>query len=191
MSIRETKHTSTPIEVTMNITRNHFAVVFILGTTLFGCAKKIEAKVATNPPADPPPALMMAPSEPAETSTVAVAPDIVKACNITEPEAHFMFNSSNVRNTDATTLDKLADCFAHGALKGKTVKVIGHTDPRGSNEYNMTLGQSRADAIARYLVTKGVERNHSVASTRGELDAIGADEKTWERDRRVDLLLAE
>ena len=71
-----------------------------------------------------------------------------KACGISEPDAYFAFDSANVRPDDARVLDQVATCFSSGPLKGRTLKLVGHADPRGGSDYNMTLGQSRADAVA-------------------------------------------
>jgi peptidoglycan-associated lipoprotein len=55
----------------------------------------------------------------------------------------------------------------------------------------MTLGQSRADAVAVYMVGKGMDRDKAKSSSRGADDATGTDEPSWARDRRVDMLLGQ
>jgi peptidoglycan-associated lipoprotein len=55
----------------------------------------------------------------------------------------------------------------------------------------MTLGQSRADAVAKYVVGKGMDKAKALSSTRGEMDAAGTDEPSWAKDRRVDLLIGQ
>lgn len=127
-----------------------------------------------------------APTSP-NVSAVRISPDIAKACNISEPEAYFAFDSASLQ--ESKTMDQVAACFAKGPLAGKTLKIVGHTDPRGSSEYNMTLGQSRADAVAKYVVGKGMDKAKALSSTRGEMDAAGTDEPSWAKDRRVDLLI--
>jgi peptidoglycan-associated lipoprotein len=130
-----------------------------------------------------------APTSP-NASAVRIAPEIAKACGITEPDAYFAFDSANLRNDDVKALALVATCFTSGPMKGKTLRVVGHTDPRGASEYNMSLGQSRADAVTAYTVSKGLDKSKAQSSTRGEMDAVGTDEPTWAKDRRVDLLLA-
>ncbi len=70
------------------------------------------------------------------------------------------------------------------------VNLVGRADPRGAPEYNMTLGQSRADAVTAYLTARGVSPANASSTSRGAEDATGVDEAGWAHDRRVDVLLA-
>jgi peptidoglycan-associated lipoprotein len=130
-----------------------------------------------------------APESPS-SSAVRISDEIVKACGIKAPDAYFAFDSANLRKEDVVALDQVATCFQTGPLKGRTLRIVGHTDPRGSAEYNDTLGQSRADAVAKYVTGKGLDKSKAQSSTRGAMDAEGKDEPGWAKDRRVDLLLA-
>jgi len=65
------------------------------------------------------------------------------------------------------------------------VHLTGLTDPRGTEEYNLALGDRRAQAAKKYLDTLGLESTMS-ASSMGEELATGSDEATWGRDRRVE-----
>jgi BON domain len=67
---------------------------------------------------------------------------------------------------------------------------VPNTITRGSADYNMTLGQSRADAVTTYLTARGVDSAHASSTSRGAMDATGVDEAGWAHDRRVDVLLA-
>ena len=122
-------------------------------------------------------------------SGVKISDEILKACGIPQPEAYFAFDSASVRSEDAKPLNKVATCFSVGPLKGRTVKLVGHADPRGDSDYNFVLGQSRADAVQKYLAGHGIEKSKALSSSRGALDATGADETSWALDRRVDLML--
>jgi peptidoglycan-associated lipoprotein len=75
-------------------------------------------------------------------------------------------------------------------MAGRKMDLIGHADPRGSSDYNMTLGQSRADAVASYLDSRGMSTLKTRTTSRGAMDATGRDETGWAHDRRVDILLA-
>jgi peptidoglycan-associated lipoprotein len=123
-----------------------------------------------------------------EAGEVRVDDAIAKACNLPTPE--FAFDSSRVDADAANPLDAVATCFASGPLKGKTLRLTGHTDPRGETEYNLALGQRRAGAVAHYVEGKGVSPGQVQTSSRGELDATGTDESGWAHDRRVDMQLA-
>ena len=54
----------------------------------------------------------------------------------------------------------------------------------------MSLGESRAESVRRYLHDLGVQAERLRATSRGEIDATGTDEGSWARDRRVDIDLA-
>jgi peptidoglycan-associated lipoprotein len=130
---------------------------------------------------------------PAQASTrgnVQVSVDILKACGLSSADAFFSFDSSRLEREDILPLNAIAVCFTTGALKGHAMKLVGHADPRGAAEYNMTLGQSRADGVETYLEKKGLTNAKVKASSRGAMDASGTDESGWARDRRVDVMLA-
>lgn len=116
---------------------------------------------------------------------------ILKACGIAAPQAFFAFDSAALQPGDAKPFEELAACFVSGPLKGRTLRLVGHADPRGEAEYNMVLGQSRADSVASFLQAKGLEASRISTSSRGAMDATGTDEPSWARDRRVDVLLGQ
>jgi peptidoglycan-associated lipoprotein len=123
------------------------------------------------------------------SGSVQIDPRIARACGDL-PETHFAFDSARVRSNAANALDALARCFSTGPLKGKSMRLIGHTDPRGEVEYNLGLGQRRAGSVAGYLGGHGLSNSAMSTSSRGEQDATGTDEQGWARDRRVDVMLA-
>ncbi|HEU4538910.1 MAG TPA: OmpA family protein, partial [Polyangiaceae bacterium] len=86
-------------------------------------------------------------------------------------------------------LSGIADCMKNGGLKGKGVLLVGHTDPRGDDDYNMQLGGRRAEAVKSAIAAFGVENGRIDVSSRGEADAKGTEEASWAQDRRVDINL--
>jgi peptidoglycan-associated lipoprotein len=76
-------------------------------------------------------------------------------------------------------------------MSGQKMKLVGRADPRGENDYNVTLGQARADAVAGYLDKRGLTTSQTQTTSRGAMDATGTNESGWARDRRVDVLLAD
>ena len=103
------------------------------------------------------------------------------------PAPFFEFDSADPKK-DQPTMQMLANCMIDGPLRGKTIKLIGHTDPRGSVTYNEKLGLERAERVQRYLVTHGVDAG------RVQVDTVGKDEarespKDWPSDRRVEIQL--
>jgi peptidoglycan-associated lipoprotein len=124
-------------------------------------------------------------------SQLNISDEIKKACGITDAEAFFAFDSSNVRPQDRQVLRKLAECFSTGALAGREMRLVGHADPRGEPEYNMVLGGKRADNVKRVIAAEGLTGDKISTTSRGEMDATGTDEASWSRDRRVDVVLGD
>src|SRR5687768_6797772 len=109
-------------------------------------------------------------------SMVHIAADIRQACGIADADAHFPFDSAVVLESDRRVLRQLTECFTSGALAGRSMRLVGHTDPRGDTEYNFVLGGRRADNVKDVLVDHGLPSNRAASSSRGELEADGVDE---------------
>jgi peptidoglycan-associated lipoprotein len=151
---------------------------------------------AKAPPPAPAPTPVAAPPPPPEKagdvpsrSNISISDDIKKACGISDAEAHFAYDSANVRPQDKTVLTKLATCFMTGPLKGRSMRLVGHADPRGDEEYNMVLGGRRGDNVKAAIAEAGMDATRMATTSRGEMDATGTDEASWEKDRRVDVML--
>lgn len=172
-----------------------FCCVLTGAVVLAGCKKEATPPPETptvveeEPTAEPAPEEEMPGKDPAQ-SDINVSESIRKACGLTETEAHFAYNSAKVQQKDRQALKKIADCFMTGPLKGRTIRVVGHADPRGNSEYNMVLGGRRADNVGAALANAGLAENQLTTSSRGEMDATGTDPESWAKDRRVDLFVA-
>ena len=129
------------------------------------------------------------PGDDPSRSNINISDEIRKACGITDTEAFFAYDSANVRPQDRAVMKKLADCFSTGALKGREMRLVGHADPRGEEEYNMVLGGRRADNVKSSIVAEGLSAAKIATTSRGKLDATGTDEAGWAKDRRVDVVL--
>jgi len=128
--------------------------------------------------------------DPARSGEVNVSEEIRKACHIEVPAGpapHFDLDSTEVHPEDRAILAQVAKCFTTGPLRGRAMTLTGHADKRGEQEYNQSLGETRASNVAGYLGSLGVERSKMSATSRGELDATGTDEAGWRQDRRVDI----
>jgi peptidoglycan-associated lipoprotein len=123
------------------------------------------------------------------SANISISDEIRSKCGISDADAYFPFDSARLTSSDSTPLDQIVKCFTHGPLSGRTLKLVGHADPRGPSGYNLTLGESRADAVASYLGTRGMAQAKAQPTSRGALDATGTDENGWQHDRRVDVLL--
>jgi peptidoglycan-associated lipoprotein len=138
----------------------------------------------TSKPIEPP---KPAPKDPA----VNMSPEIRTACNIEENEKapKFDFDSNDLSTAEKDVLTQVAKCLTTGALKGRSVQLVGRADPRGETEYNFTLGHKRANSVRNFLGGLGVDNGKMSETSRGELDASGTEEEGWRRDRRVDIKL--
>ncbi|HVY44762.1 MAG TPA: OmpA family protein, partial [Minicystis sp.] len=117
-----------------------------------------------------------------------IAPNILEACKIQQRKAFFEFDSANLSTPDASTLEQVATCLTSGPLAGSEIVVVGHADPRGTDQYNMRLGMRRAESVRSFLVGRGVHAGAVQAESVGERGAI-QDRSGWAWDRRVGIRL--
>ena len=165
-----------------------------LGSLILLAACSSEPKPVAQAPAPPPASAEPAPppekaGDVPTRSNINISEDIKKACGLTDADAYFAFDSANVRPQDHAVLQKLAACFSTGPLKGRMMRLVGHADPRGDEEYNMVLGGRRADNVKNAIADAGLASSKIATTSRGEMDATGTDEAGWEKDRRVDIML--
>lgn len=131
------------------------------------------------------------PEKSEKLSNVSISERIRQACGIAESDTFFAYNSSKVSPAAERLLQKLADCFSTGPLKDERMNLVGHTDPRGEDEFNLSLGGRRAENVKSKIVTLGLGEDHVVTVSRGELEARGEDESGWARDRKVEVKIVE
>jgi peptidoglycan-associated lipoprotein len=97
---------------------------------------------------------------------------------------NFDFDKSNIRPGDAAILDrKIAVLQANPAV---SVTITGHCDERGSDEYNLALGNRRALAAKEYMVNRGIAAERIATASRGEEEPLdpASNEDAWARNRR-------
>ncbi len=100
----------------------------------------------------------------------------------------FDFDRSDIRPQDRPNLDrKLAILRANTGL---TIRIAGHADERGSDEYNLALGNRRAAAARAYLVSKGIAPARIEVVSYGEERplVVGHDESAWAMNRRAEYI---
>jgi peptidoglycan-associated lipoprotein len=165
----------------------NFVSVGVFMLSCVGCAAtaRESASPAASSTANPP---SVARTEP--DARIAIADDILEACGIKQSDAYFEYNSTALRTREAGIVSQLADCFSNGPLAGRGMKLVGHADPRGDEEYNFVLAGRRADSVRQGLADHQLDPVRVSTTSRGELDASGRDESGWSKDRRVDVLLA-
>lgn len=99
---------------------------------------------------------------------------------------YFDYDSSDLKPEAMRALDVHAKDLQSS---GQRVVLEGHTDERGTREYNMALGERRAKAVQRYLVLQGVSPAQLELVSYGEERpvATGSGEEAWAQNRRVEL----
>ena len=172
-----------------------------------GCAnkeavKKEEAVVPVTTTTSPDAAKMADDADRlAAEETVVVTPAQEEAITVVSPEAamiqapvevsletvYFDFDKSDLRQDTRDVLSKNAE-FILKSLPTAKIQIAGHTDERGSAEYNLALGERRAKSAQKYLTTLGVNsENLSLISYGKEKPAVeGSGEAAWAKNRRAE-----
>jgi peptidoglycan-associated lipoprotein len=103
---------------------------------------------------------------------------------------YFDFDAALVRDDARTTLQGLGDFLSQNPAR--RVTITGHTDERGTEEYNIALGDERAKSAKLYLVRLGVsaERVNTVSYGKGRPAVDGAGEDSWSKNRRDEFELS-
>ncbi|OIO70488.1 MAG: peptidoglycan-associated lipoprotein [Zetaproteobacteria bacterium CG_4_9_14_3_um_filter_49_83] len=101
---------------------------------------------------------------------------------------YFAFDSAGLDASGKTTLDGYVAWLNDHA--GVSVTIEGNCDERGSREYNLALGQKRADSVKSYLVAHGVNDNRIDTVSFGEERPAckGSGEACWAQNRRADIV---
>ncbi|MDD2732870.1 MAG: peptidoglycan-associated lipoprotein Pal [Desulfuromonadaceae bacterium] len=165
----------------------------------FGCASKDVVKkdepIAVSKPVDATPQKNDAtPSAPVVPSTTpsARAQQSVKAAatDAVFDKIYFDFDNSDLSKSSRDTLTQSAEILMKDKKTVK-VRIEGNCDERGSAEYNLALGERRAKAAAKYLITLGVQPERlSVLSYGKEKPAAqGNDEAAWSKNRRDEFVI--
>lgn len=101
---------------------------------------------------------------------------------------YFGFDSSELNQEGTTVVEAWAMYLAANA--GSKVRLEGHADERGTREYNVGLGERRANAVLEALTARGVAARQIGVSSFGEERpvAMGHDESAWAQNRRVEIV---
>ncbi|MBI2525529.1 MAG: peptidoglycan-associated lipoprotein Pal [Candidatus Rokubacteria bacterium] len=196
--------------------RGHMVLVLpllILTLFLVGCPKRPATTAATAPPPTAP-AARPAPAAPAPSAVAparpapaapgpsAVAPARpAPAAPATPPrpaefaetpnlkDIHFAFDKYDIRPEDAKILDSNAAWLKREA--SSLVLIEGHCDERGTNEYNLALGERRAKATMNYLVSQGIQASRITIISYGEErpSCSEKNEACWSKNRRSHFLV--
>jgi len=96
----------------------------------------------------------------------------------------FDFDTATIRGDMRAQLEANVTCIKEVA---RPVYLIGHTDSRGTDEYNIALSDGRARAVADYMAALGIDPARFHVVPKGESEATGTDESSWPTDRKVEL----
>ncbi len=96
----------------------------------------------------------------------------------------FKFDSSALSEQSKKVLDETANWLKNN--KDINILIEGHCDERGTREYNLALGQRRADAAKKYIVSKGIDsiRIKTISYGKERPAVVGKGEAIWSKNRR-------
>ncbi len=163
-------------------------VALILTFLFVGCSKEEPppptAEAQPRPAAPPPP-------PPAPVPTPPPGPSISQQAfqEFQNQDVYFDFDKYDLRTDARTTLDRKASFLNQNS--SVRVQVEGHCDERGTNEYNMALGERRANAAKQYLTTAGISAGRLSTISYGEERPLdpGHTEAAWARNRRAHFVI--
>ena len=97
----------------------------------------------------------------------------------------FALDESSLSGDSRATLDRQAGWL--GRYPQSAVQIAGNADERGTEEYNLALGQRRASAARDYLVARGVSagRLSTISYGKNRPTALGSDEQAWAQNRNA------
>jgi peptidoglycan-associated lipoprotein len=175
----------------MKLTR--YALTLIAAAALAGCGSAVKldepAPVETRQPTAAAPTQAQTPAQPAQTAvpTVDLFEQYTRDVNNGKRVVYFDFDSDVVKEEYRPLIDLHAKRL--NANKKAALNLEGHTDERGGREYNLALGQRRAEAVAKSLTLLGVSANQVEAVSFGKERpaAQGSNEEAWAKNRRVEL----
>lgn len=159
----------------------------LLVNLLAACASEKVKEAAPAAPAPVAAAPATAAAEPAQTNTAAEAAPAAAAAIPEVRSVYFPFDVDAVQDADKGTIQ------AHGAYLGKNdnvkVRVAGNCDERGSSEYNLALGQRRANNVKKLLILSGAKASQIETISFGEEKPRCAEhnEACWSQNRRADI----
>ena len=185
----------------MTSLRRSVALILFTAMTAVACGKKPPVETPQPPPPAPPPAAQPKPtpppppppppSQPPVPPRVPTEAEIFASWSLDQlnekgllVDVYFDYDVADLSDQARGSLTKNADVMKKWATT--KVMVEGHADARGTNEYNMALGERRASAIRDYLQTLGIEASRLTIVSKGEEQPACRDEaeSCWSLNRR-------
>jgi peptidoglycan-associated lipoprotein len=105
----------------------------------------------------------------------------------TNATVYFDFDKFNLNSKSLQTLKSAVSAMKDN--KSIRITIAGHADERGTREYNLALGQRRADAVKDYFVLSGIDKNRINVKSYGEERpaSFGSDEVSYSKNRRAEI----
>lgn len=176
-----------------------FVAICCFAMSLTGCAKKDLVKGEGEVPAaatsaQPPTAKPEVKDEKIQESAVKEAPAVSAedtqsaAQSISLESIYFDFDSYVLTTNSRETLAKNAELLKKN--NSANIQIAGHCDERGSDEYNLALGEKRAKAAMNYLTTLGIKGSRLSTISYGKEKPVdpGHDEAAWAKNRRDEFI---
>ena len=180
-----------------------FTSLLVAAVVLSGCAKRPATTQAAAPaptgaatstastPSSPSQPMQSSPGPSTTTPTPSTARPVVQdfAAIADLTDVFFDFDKYDIRPGDAKTLDANANWLKSNP--NHLVLIEGHCDERGTNEYNLALGERRAKSTMNYLVSQGVQANRITIISYGEErpQCTEHNEACWSKNRRSHFLV--
>jgi peptidoglycan-associated lipoprotein len=167
----------------MKILSTSGVVLATLALLAAGCSSTPKEEAASEP-------LVTSPTDAAgaeaTSDDAATGPGSTLTVNL--DSVFFDFDSFVLTAATRASLQQVAETLRTSA--GARVQIEGHCDERGSNEYNLALGEKRARAVEEYLISQGVEASRLSTISYGEERpaAQGSDEESWAKNRRAEFV---
>jgi len=167
------------------------AVLAALLVGVAGCqSTKARPEVAASPSSSTPAVVSVGPPDADVLSPASPPPAPEQFVPVARlADIHFDYDAYQIRAEDARILDENAAWLR--ANPGSLVLIEGHTDERGTSEYNLSLGDLRARAALRYLVARGIPAARVVAISYGKERPLCTEhhDACWAENRRAHFLI--
>ncbi len=174
-------------------------VLTFVGFVLWGCSKSavkqtstsepttVQTQAAAKPGESPDQAkkaVMSAPQKSTEQQSKEGAVKAAAESGMEFSDVHFDFDKYNLKSGERVSLDKIADWLKKN--ENYKVRIEGNCDERGTAEYNLALGNRRANAAMNYLVDLGIGKKRIKTVSYGKEKPLdpGHDEAAWAKNRR-------
>ncbi len=154
-----------------------YACMILMALVVFGCKKAPPESVAVS---DGPMAPIEAPA------AQAPVPDAVKQMAANFSKVFFEFDAATLTSSAQQALS--ANVTIMAANNDLKVEIQGHADERGTTDYNLSLGQKRAESVKKYMVAQGISPTRLATISYGEERPVDhtSTEIAWSKNRRAE-----